>query len=1323
MSQGTILISYAYVDADFALALACDLKNAGVPAWIDRLDTPPEANWASAAQIALHQASAMIFILSPEAIASRYCRDELQHVSSRNCPIIPVILRNVPPPDWPGELQSHYPYDFSDWRDDVLYRERLSQLVSALELKLSVRFEDVPDAETRYLNQLISRVEARKGVLEYVDIGDRTARLHADDSYRRRPQMGMLWGVNNPVWLIEPRSARPLRTPVDTLGEALEQHGRLTLVGAPGVGKTAALQRLALDTARARLENRDTAPLPLLLHLGQWNGDRSAEDFIRAMWPFETDPLQLLAEGRVLLLLDGLNEANANRLEPLRLWLNSENAPQRFIIACRSGGAGVLDLPTVEISLLDEDGIQRFAEAALGENAAPQFLERLFPKDREAQAAAEPLARLARNTLVLAELIFLYKIAPHEPFPTSLGAIREKTLERLWTWQRPDTARDSIPFNEARVALGRLAASMLSEGKSSAITRNEVLRQLGSERMLKASRAAAFLDVRGERVRFHRFSTLEYFAARSLTLTDVPGKLTSARFNEWGERIATIWDQPIILMAGLWPKPDAVVREVAEVDPYLAGMCLASGIVVSEMVGQRTIASLMTYAAQSSNAERFAAAQVLYNVGQREIATVLMEIMRSGSWKTRLSAAWVLRDSEPMFSRELFEELADWNWSMDERISTKLHQIGTDAVPMLLHVVTADSNWEARRGAAWALGMIADAAAVPVLTEALNDPDALVRKEVATALRAIGDAAAVPALIEALSDPDRPARRAVSGALVWFKSAALPGLIDALRDQRSEIRQVSAEILGEIGDTSGVGGLLQASADTEVDVRAAAVEALGKVGSPASVQRLIECLSDTANVRYEGKRVCDLALIALEQIGTKEAKQAADRFKKQGGGVKVPPPAKTAMSLPQALEDLYHPNAQRRRDAAKRLGELLDPSSMNTLLAAAGDEDSQVRWAVVQTLGILGDVDAVGTLLSALRDADLLVVDAAAEALVKLGTPSVKGLIAALDDPRVDTRGAAVEALGKLKVEAAVPKLTALLKDEARPRHEQHSVGSLAQAALEQIGALGVTPVADSARSVSPKAQTVEDTAISTELEAALTDLQSKSSKVRQSAARVLTESAKALRDVDDPRLIGQLAEALRNNDSMVRWAVVESLGWIKDPTSAPILIEALHDQNWSVRLAAVRSLLEVGDKRSSPALAECLSDSQSAVREAAAEALGLISDERALPGLLGALQDREGFVRRAAAEALGCIGSEKATIDLIERLRDPDYHVRWAAAVALGRIGDPAAVEDLIGLLNDEDGPKWDQRRICDVVAEALMKIGTPEAINAVNNWRNRRA
>jgi HEAT repeat protein len=1322
MSIKTIITSYASTEADFALTLASDLRNAGVRIWIDRLDIPVEANWTGAVQVALHQADALIFVLSPDSIAARYCREELRQVSERRRPIIPVILRAVAPADWPSELQSYYPYDFSDWRDEVVYRERLAQLVSALEVKLGTRFEDVPPAETRYLNQLISRLEARKGVLEYIDAGDRTTRLHADEPYRHRSHIGMLWGINAPFSLVERRGVRPLRTPIDTLDEAMEQHGQIALVSPPGGGKTAALERLALDAARARLENPTTAPLPLLLHLGQWNDVNSAEDFIRALWPFETDPLRLLAEGQVLLLLDGLSEWSEQKLEPLHRWLNGAEAPKRVVIACRTGGAGTLGLPTVEIGALDEDGIQRFAVAALGDASAPAFLERLFPKEREAETAAQPLARLAGNQRVLAELIFLHKMNPHEALPGSMGAIRQRMLERAWAWHIGDLERDTVPFDEVRGALGRLAIWMIDQGDATIVSRNEALRQLGSERVLKTSRATACLDVRGERVRFRNYTMLEYFAGRSLTLADLPGRLASARFNEWGERIATPWDQPIILMAGLWPKPDAVVREVAEVDPYLAGMCIASGVSVSEMVAQRTIASLMTFAGQSG-AEQFAAAQVLHSVGQRETSAVLLEIMRRGSWKTRLSAAWVLRDSDMVLPVVLFEELGEWDWSMDERIAERLRQIGADAVPVLMRVLASDTDWMARRGAAWALGMIGDAAAAPVLTEALRDQETLVRKEAAAALRAIGDAAAVPALAEALGDHDRPVRRAVAGALVWFKEAAIPHMLDLLRDPRPDVRLAASEILGEIGDLAAITGLIEASDDAEADVRAASVEALGKLGSPASVKRLIECLNDTASVRFEGKRVCDAALLALDQIGTKEAKEAADNFRKQQPAGTATPATEQADPA-QLMENLYHPNAQRRSEAAMRLGELRDSSAFTALLAAAGDEESRVRWAVVEALGKLGDAKAVDVLLGALRDSDYLVIDAAAGALSKIGSAAVEGLIAALDDERVDTRGAAVEALGRIGAAAAVPKLAGLMKDAARPHHEKHSIGRLALAALEQIGTpearqvLAVWRGEAQAAPSAPATRTLPD-----ELAAALRDLESKNSRARQAAARTLTEGAKALRDVDNPQLIGQLADVLRSNDPMVRWAVVEALGWIKDPTSAPILIEALHDPNWSVRLASVRSLLEVGDVRATPALVECLSDPQSAVREAAAEALGLISDVRALPGLLGALQDREGFVRRASAEALGCIGSDKTTNDLVERLHDPDYHVRWAVVIALGKIGDPAAVNDLIEMLNDQDGPKWEQRRICDVVAEALMQIGVPEAVKAVNEWRNRRA
>ena len=72
-----IFLSYRSSEADFALRLAASLKNAGVKLWMDRLDIQPGDDWIHALQRAVNECAAVIAILSPDYIHSRYCRREL----------------------------------------------------------------------------------------------------------------------------------------------------------------------------------------------------------------------------------------------------------------------------------------------------------------------------------------------------------------------------------------------------------------------------------------------------------------------------------------------------------------------------------------------------------------------------------------------------------------------------------------------------------------------------------------------------------------------------------------------------------------------------------------------------------------------------------------------------------------------------------------------------------------------------------------------------------------------------------------------------------------------------------------------------------------------------------------------------------------------------------------------------------------------------------------------------------------------------------------------------------------------------------------------
>ena len=109
--------------------------------------------------------------------------------------------------------------------------------------------------------------------------------------------------------------------------------------------------------------------------------------------------------------------------------------------------------------------------------------------------------------------------------------------------------------------------------------------------------------------------------------------------------------------------------------------------------------------------------------------------------------------------------------------------------------------------------------------------------------------------------------------------------------------------------------------------------------------------------------------------------------------------------------------------------------------------DTDLKRRLVEALGKLGDPQAVPPLIKALGDDWDDVRRAAAEALVKIGTPAVPALIQALGHRYSAVRRAAAEALGELGDPQAVPALTERLQDESG------DVRKAAQAAIQQIQA------------------------------------------------------------------------------------------------------------------------------------------------------------------------------------------------------------------------------------------------------------------------------
>jgi HEAT repeat protein len=207
----------------------------------------------------------------------------------------------------------------------------------------------------------------------------------------------------------------------------------------------------------------------------------------------------------------------------------------------------------------------------------------------------------------------------------------------------------------------------------------------------------------------------------------------------------------------------------------------------------------------------------------------------------------------------------------------------------------------------------------------------------------------------------------------------------------------------------------------------------------------------------------------------------------------------------------------------------------------------------------------------------------------------------------------------------------------------------------------------------------------------------------------------------------------------------LEQMAEDDDPDLHEALLEAVEHPSQAVRVAAALMLAEqFHDAKAVPALHEAIYHGEPRLQRRAADAVWEIGDWDPA-SLIRALHFARGPVRDAIAEALEMVGwipddisaevtyriatrtwqqivgiGPEAVSRLVSALSDPDGNVRRGAVWTLGQIGDIRAVPFLIPMLEDTSGDLFGAgSRVCDVAAEALLRIGTDEAVQAVEAWR----
>jgi HEAT repeat protein len=153
------------------------------------------------------------------------------------------------------------------------------------------------------------------------------------------------------------------------------------------------------------------------------------------------------------------------------------------------------------------------------------------------------------------------------------------------------------------------------------------------------------------------------------------------------------------------------------------------------------------------------------------------------------------------------------------------------------------------------------------------------------------------------------------------------------------------------------------------------------------------------------------------------------------------------LDLDTALAHLESDDESLRYTAIEFLGEAQYIPAVTSLAAILLEAAPGTRYIAALALGKIGHEEAVPNLLLALRGDDVWVRVAATSALIKIGLPSVVGLIDAVGDENKLVRRAAAKALGKIGHESARSALEGALDDE------DEAVRRFAAEALERIGA------------------------------------------------------------------------------------------------------------------------------------------------------------------------------------------------------------------------------------------------------------------------------
>src|SRR5262245_19843696 len=128
-----VFISYSRKDKQVAKKLVQALEKCELETWIDWEDIPPTSDWRERIQRGIEEADGFLFLLSPDSIASKVCREECEHAIQNGKRLIPVVVLDV---DSKDVLPAMAKINWFSLQDAVDFENTIQALIAVIRTDL-----------------------------------------------------------------------------------------------------------------------------------------------------------------------------------------------------------------------------------------------------------------------------------------------------------------------------------------------------------------------------------------------------------------------------------------------------------------------------------------------------------------------------------------------------------------------------------------------------------------------------------------------------------------------------------------------------------------------------------------------------------------------------------------------------------------------------------------------------------------------------------------------------------------------------------------------------------------------------------------------------------------------------------------------------------------------------------------------------------------------------------------------------------------------------------------------------------------------------------